>query len=191
MSGVPDLPAPVPAPDPVPDRGEVPSAVAAALRAYAADRGSLADVLLALQDSRLLVPMVEVPEGTFPDHDHDDEDHEHDHHEHGHRGGAQLAAVSLERPDGRRGLLAFTGTEPLSRWNPTARPLPLSTRQAAETAVRDGATALVVDVAGPVQVVIQGDDLDALAQGWTLGRVGDRSGWVGPGASAWIGGAPE
>ena len=180
------------------DHGQVPPAVLAALTAYAAHEGSLASVLLALQDGRLLVPMVEVPDGTFTDHEHDDhDDHDHDHPPGAHHRGPQLAAVSLQRPDGRRGLLAFTGTEPLARWNPDARPLPLATRRAAETAVRDGAAALVIDVAGPVQVVVQGAELAALAQGWTLGRIGDRAGWVPtgvPGAeapTATIGRPPE
>jgi SseB protein N-terminal domain len=176
-----------------PDTGEVPAEVAAAVTAYAGGEHSLGEVLMVLQHSRLLVPMVEVAPGTFPPHRHHDHDqghgdlgHDDDHgqergHEHGHQhAGPQMAAVSLQRPDGRRGLLAFTGVEPLSRWNADARPLPMTTREAAETAVSDGASALVVDAAGPVQVVVQGEDLRALAEGWTLARAGSEHVWVPP-----------
>lgn len=163
-----------------PDTGEVPADLAAAMAAYADRAGTLADVLVVLQRARLLVPMVEVPADTFPEHDHDHDDHHGTGHGHGHGTGPQMAAVSLQRPDGRRGLLAFTGLEPLARWSAEARPLPLSARDAAQTALDDGASALVVDVAGPAQVAVQGDDLAALAQGWTLGRAGAEHVWVPP-----------
>lgn len=167
----------MPDPTPQPDTGEVPQDLAAAMTAYGDRTGTLADVLVVLQGSRLLVPMVEVPADTFPAREHEhvhDEDHGPGH------GGGQMAAVSLRRPDGRTGLLAFTGVEPLRRWNPDARPLPLTAREAAETALGDGASALVVDVAGPVQVAVQGDDLAALGQGWTLALVGADHVWVPP-----------
>ena len=55
-----------------------------------------------------------------------------------------------------------------------------SHRLAAQSALQDDAAALVVDVAGPVPFVIEGDDLRALAAGWTLARVGERAAWIGP-----------
>ena len=39
---------------------------------------------------------------------------------------------------------------------------------------------LVVDLAGPVRFVVEGDDLTALAAGWQPGRVGDRAVWIRP-----------
>src|SRR6476620_5705673 len=47
-------------------------------------------------------------------------------------------------------------------------------RLAAQAALQDGAAALVVDVAGPATLVVEGEDLRGLALGWTLARVGDR-----------------
>ena len=41
-----------------------------------------------------------------------------------------------------------------------------------------GAAALLVDVAGPVRFVVEGDDLVALADGFTLTDLGGRHGWV-------------
>lgn len=175
-------------PVPDPDTGEAAAEVTAALAAYAVDAGALPAALAAVADTRLLLAMVEVPAATFPEtgHHHDNHDHEHHdptdragHADHGH-GATAMAAVSIQRPDGRRGMLAFTGVETLRRWDPTARPLPVTAREAAETALRDGAQALLVDLAGPTRLVLEGDDLAGVAQGWTLGRVGERSVWIRP-----------
>ncbi len=48
----------------------------------------------------------------------------------------------------------------------------MAARLAAQSAIQDGADALVVDVAGPATFAIEGDDLTGLAAGWRLGRVG-------------------
>jgi hypothetical protein len=65
-----------------------------------------------------------------------------------------MAVVSMVNERGERGLLAFTGMDSLSAWDPGARPVPAAAATIAEAALRDGAAAVVVDVAGPHQVVI-------------------------------------
>ena len=69
-------------------------------------------------------------------------------------------------------LLAFTGTATLTGWNPEARPVPVPAAVAARAAVQEQAAALVVDVAGPVLFVVEGDDLlgRALASGTVASR---------------------
>lgn len=67
---------------------------------------------------------------------------------------SHMAVVSLVNNRGERGLLAFTGIDALHAWNPDARPVPAPARAIAEAALDDGAAAVVVDVAGPHQVVI-------------------------------------
>ena len=155
------------------DSGEQPAEVAAALAAYAgSDRGADAQaaVLGVLQTSRLLVPVV----ALVGEVEHDERGLAHDK-------SSDMAAVLLTGADGRVALLAFTGTGPLRAWNPEARPVAVPTRVAAASALQDGAAALVVDVAGPVPFVVEGDDLTALAAGWTLARVDGRSAWLAPG----------
>ncbi len=96
---------------------------------------------------------------------------------------SDMAAVLLTRPDGRRGMLAFTGTASLAAWNGEARPVPVSASTAARSALQEQAVALVVDVAGPVRFPIEGEDLRALAAGWQLTRVGERIrywAWIRP-----------
>lgn len=160
------------------DTGAVPDEVAEALAGAAQDQARYAEALGVLQRHRLLLPAVEVPAGTFPEAE--EHSHHHDqHHDHDHGPDATVMAAALvQAPDGRRALLAFTGVEPLRRWDPAARPLPVTTRLAAEAAVRERAAALLVDAAGPHRLLIEGADLTALAEGWQLVWVGGRSGWL-------------
>ena len=151
------------------DTGEATPVLAAALATYGADETRYADVLAALGAARLLVPVVAVlgevevgDDGLARDKTSD------------------MATVLLRGADGRMALLAFSSTETLAAWNPEGRPVPVATRTAAQTTLQEGAHALLIDVAGPVTVAVDGDDLRALAAGWRLARAGDRLGWVRP-----------
>ncbi|MEO7943641.1 MAG: hypothetical protein ABIR34_09600, partial [Marmoricola sp.] len=62
-----------------------------------------------------------------------------------------------------------------------ARPVPVGLRQAARAALQDEASAVLLDVAGPVMFVVEKEDLGSLAQGHRLVRVQDRWAWVTPG----------
>jgi hypothetical protein len=150
------------------DDGAVPPALAAALATYAEDpeRRHQATVAV-LQDSRLLVPVVAMLGEV-----------EHDEHGLAHDKTSDMATVLMRGRDGRLALLAFSGTEPLQRWNPEARPVPVSARQAAEAAVHDEAAALLVDVAGPAMLVVEGEDLRALADGFRLVETGEAWAWA-------------
>jgi hypothetical protein len=82
---------------------------------------------------------------------------------------SHMASVSLVQPDGRRGLLAFTGTESLARWDPAARPVPVTSHQVAAAALEEGADGVLVDIAGPVRFAIDGEFLAELARGVSRG----------------------
>jgi xanthine dehydrogenase iron-sulfur cluster and FAD-binding subunit A len=75
-----------------------------------------------------------------------------------------MALPTLIGNDGRTAIIAFTGTETLSRWQEGARPVPVSARQVWAAAHAE-ADAAVIDVAGPVPLVIEGARLRALANG--------------------------
>jgi hypothetical protein len=151
------------------DSGAQSPELAAALTAYAADRSAFAEALGALQRSRLLVPVV----ALLGEVEYDEAGLAHDK-------SSDMAAVLMKGRDGRLALLAFTGTAQLHAWNPEARPVPVPAQVAAQSALQDEAEALVVDVAGPVQLVVEGEDLVGLASGWTLARVGEAVAWVRP-----------
>ena len=151
------------------DTGAAPEAVTSALSAYAADRRRHAETLAVLLDSRVLVPVVallgevEVDEAGLA-----------------HDKSSDMATVLMTGRDGRRALLAFTGTDRLQAWDPEARPVPATLRLAARSAIQDGAEALVIDLAGPVTFVVEGEDLTRTAAGWQLARVGEQPAWIRP-----------
>lgn len=119
-------------------------ALAAALAAHERGVGGPADVLSALAASRLLIPVVEKPTG----------------------GTAHLTSVTVTDSEGRVGMLAFTCTDALKRWDVRARPVPVPTRSAAEAALANGAESLVIDTAGPVSFAVDAPGLRSLAAGW-------------------------
>ena len=80
---------------------------------------------------------------------------------------SHMASVSLVQADGRRGLLAFTGLESLARWDPAARPVPVTSHQVAAAALEEGADGVLVDLAGPVRFAIDGELLAELARAVT------------------------
>lgn len=137
------------------DDGSADPKVLAALDAYANGVGGSADVLAALAGGRLLVPVVAVLDGAGESADGILVDK-----------ASHMATVSTTGRDGRRGQLAFTCTSAMQQWNPAARPVPVSTRRAAEAALADGADALVIDLAGPVTFAVDAGELRALAAGW-------------------------
>ncbi len=92
---------------------------------------------------------------------------------------AEMAVVLLQTADGRRAMLAFTGLDSLQAWDATARPVPVTLDLAAQSAVADGAAALLIDFAGPHPLVIETDILASLAQGHRLVEIADGEfGWA-------------
>ncbi len=160
------------------DDGNVSPEVSSALAEHAADpEGRRHATLAVLQDSRLLVPVVAV----LGEVEYDEQGLAHDK-------TSDMATVLMRGRDGRLALLAFTGTESLQRWNPEARPVPVRAQQAAEAALHDDAAALLVDVAGPTMLVVEGEDLRALAEGYRL--VQTPAGWAWTRFSGSAGAAP-
>lgn len=152
------------------DLGEAAPGVSQALSEYADGRGSAVSVLSSLQSARLLVPVVAIAGEIEMDASglaHDKT--------------SDMAAVLMTGADGRLALLAFTSLAALHAWNPDARPVPVTTQDAAQAAIAEGAVALVVDLAGPVRFVIEDEDLTGVASGWQLARVGDRTAWIAGG----------
>ncbi len=131
------------------DDGSADAGAAAALAAYAAGEGSERDALNALASARFLVPVVAIlAEGD----------------EHGGEKDSEMALPTLIGNDGRAAIMAFTSLEALARWRPDARPIPAEAGRVWRAAIAE-ASAVVVDVAGPVPLVVEGARLAALAAG--------------------------
>ncbi|WP_295657491.1 SseB family protein [uncultured Nocardioides sp.] len=155
------------------DDGSADPALARALAAYDGTPARRAEAFSALVAGRLLVPVVallgevEVDDAGLAREKTSD-----------------MAAVLLTGADGRLALLAFTSSATLALWDPQARPVPVAARTAALSALQEEAAALVVDVAGPHRFVVEGDDLTAVAAGWTPARAGTTAAWLGTAPSA-------
>ena len=117
-----------------------------AIRALIA-QGDSVELARALRDVRLLASVVAVVEELDAS---------------GSDKSSHMAVVSMVTADGRRGLLAFTGLDSLRAWNPDARPVPCWGRDVARAALEEGAAAVVVDVAGPGTMVLEGAALRVL-----------------------------
>jgi SseB protein N-terminal domain len=94
---------------------------------------------------------------------------------------AEMSVVTLQARDGRRALLAFTGLDALQSWQSDARPVPVTIDRAAQTASNEDLTAVLIDVAGPHPLAIEGDVLGELASGHRLVELADGEfGWIIP-----------
>jgi hypothetical protein len=127
------------------DDGSAWPEVASALAAYADGSGSEHAALTALAGSRLLVPLLAEPAPA---------------------GGAasQVSVPSLVGADGRPAIPGFTSLDALSRWRPGARLVPRPAALVWQAAMAESA-AVVIDVAGPVPLAVDGARLAALAEG--------------------------
>ncbi len=133
------------------DDGRPDPGVTAALAAFAAGHGSEHAALTALASSRLLVPVVAAESQGADDH------------------GAEISLPTLMGRDGRPAIPAFTSLEALARWRREARPVPAQASLVWRAAA-DDAWAVVVDIAGPVQLPVDGARLAALADGRPVPR---------------------
>lgn len=126
------------------DDGSADPHLAATLEAHARGCADLADVVAAVSQARLLVPVMALPS-------------------------AEMALPTLRGRDGRVGVPVFTCLAALAAWDAEARPVPADARRVALSAVGDGADVLLLDVAGPVSCVVPRPAVWALAQGreWT------------------------
>lgn len=141
------------------DEGSTPVALAEALAAHrAGEDPHRKDLVAVLAATRLLVPIMAVATETGTT-------------AHGLTGdnGADMAMVSITAPDGSRVLPVFTSVQALADWRRDARPVPVVAPQAAQAAVQEGCTSLLVDAATPADVggpiLLPRSVLWALAQG--------------------------
>ncbi len=131
------------------DEGAADPAVLAALTAYASGQGSEHAALTALSRSRLLVPVVAVLAESDGK---------------GAEKSTEMTLPTLVAQDGSRAVLAFTCLDALKRWRSDARPVPVPAASAWLAGTQE-ASAVVIDVAGPVPLAVEGARLAALAEG--------------------------
>jgi len=152
------------------DLGEPDPGLRSALAGHAADPSKAAahlGVLDALTRARLLVPVVALLGEV-----------EYDESGLAREKTTDMAAVLLTGRDGRQALLAFSGLDSLTAWRADARPVPVAAADAARSALREQASALLIDVAGPAPYAVEGVALDRLARGWSIVHTDQGPAWV-------------
>jgi SseB protein N-terminal domain len=173
------------------DRGGADPAVLAALAGYADGTRSEREVLTALAAARLLVPVVAVAAGDPGTGDPGTGDPGTGDPGTGDPGtgdpgagsglaagpgeagpgeaaraekDSEMAVPTIIGRDGRAAMPAFTSLRALQRWQPSARPVPVPAASVWESAVAQS-QAVIVDIAGPVPLAIEGFRLHRLASG--------------------------
>lgn len=109
------------------DKGEADPYVRTALAS-----GDIDALMVALAPSRLFIALVAETAGESSEGDKN----------------SDMSVACLLASDGRLGLLCFTGIDALTRWNPNARPVPISAPDAAEAALDENAQGIIIDLAG-------------------------------------------
>ena len=135
------------------DDGSAPPKLLAAIRRFRAGDLGEAEVIDAVRESRLLIPLVAeagdlgvTPEGLTVDKTQ------------------ELSIVTVEGPDGRAVQPAFTSVAAMSAWNPTARPIPVAGPRVALAAAGESTELVVLDPTSSTEFAIRRPALWALAQ---------------------------
>jgi hypothetical protein len=149
----------IPDPGYADDDGSAAPALTAALAAWAADRGKEPELIEALHTARLLVPVIAVLGEAETGEDGLRREKSSD-----------MAVPTIQAPDGRRALPAFTSTAALARWRPDARPVAVPLHQALQALAHEQADTLLIDLAGPVAYELTGAALRTAARGPGAGK---------------------
>ena len=136
------------------DDGTAPPMVLEAIRRFRAREVGGPEVVAALHGARLLVPLVAVrgDEGVGAQGQLVDKTQE-------------LSIVTVEGPDGRAVLPAFTSVAAMQAWDGSARPIPIEASRVALAAASEGTPLVVVDPGSETEFVVRRPALRALATG--------------------------
>lgn len=136
------------------DDGSPDAALLGALTAFAEGSADAAGVVDAVRAARLLVPLLshagEV--GTTPDGRRVDKTQE-------------LSIATVQAPDGRAVLPAFSSVHTMAAWNPSARPVPAVGPRIALAAASEQTELVVIDPTAPTEFVLRRPALWAIARG--------------------------
>ncbi|WP_213816539.1 SseB family protein [Glaciihabitans sp. dw_435] len=136
------------------DDGSAPERLIEALRRFRSRELGEAEVVAALRESRLLIPLVAVlgeagrnEDGVLIDKSQ------------------ELSIVTVAGPDGRNVLPVFTSVTAMSAWNPKARPVPADAVRVALAAASEQTELVVLDPTSSTEFVLRRPALWAIAQG--------------------------
>ena len=135
------------------DDGTAPEKLIEAIRRFRSRDVGETEVVDALRESRLLVPLIaQLGEAGTNDHGHTVDKSQ------------ELSIVTVSGPDGRNVLPAFTSVEAMQAWNADARPVPVAATRVALAAASESTDLVVLDPTSVTEFVIRRPALWAIAQ---------------------------
>lgn len=140
------------------DDGSAPEKLIEAIRRFRERELGEAEVLDAIRESRLLIPLVaELGESGTNAHGHLVDKSQ------------ELSIVTVAGPDGRTVLPAFTSVDAMRAWNPLARPVPAAAPRVGLAAASESTDLVVLDPTSDTEFVLRRPAVWALAQAlpWT------------------------
>lgn len=140
------------------DTGEISKELAEVFEHFNTGKCGQSEVVAGLTGQRLLVPLVAQAGETGVDAAGRTVDKS-----------QELSLVTVQGPDGRPVLPAFTSVEALNRWNQNARPIPVDAARVALAAGAERTDLVVLDPGSPTEFVLRRRAIEALARGesWT------------------------
>ncbi|MFS4506670.1 SseB family protein [Clavibacter sp. Sh2141] len=140
------------------DDGSAPPALADALARHGRGEAGQADVVDALREARLLIPLVaRLGEGGVNDAGLTVDK------------SAELSIITVAGPDGRTVMPVFTSVAAMGRWNPAARPVPADAVRVALAAASEETDLVVLDPMSDTEFVLRRPAVWAVARSlpWT------------------------
>ena len=135
------------------DDGSAPPVLIEALRRFRAREVGETEVVDALRDARLLIPLIaHLGEAGVNDHGHTVDKTQ------------ELAIVTVAGPDGRTALPVFTSVDAMRTWNPAARPVPADGVRVAVAAASEQTDVVILDPTSATEFAIRRPALWAIAQ---------------------------
>lgn len=136
------------------DDGTAPEVWLETVRRFRLAEVSITEVISALHETRLLIPLLARLETAGVNDKGVTVDKS-----------AELSTVSVSTPDGQRALPVFSSIEAMRRWNPEARPVPAEAARVALAAAGENTPRVVVDPGSESEFVVRWPALEALATG--------------------------
>ena len=135
------------------DDGSAPENLLAAIAAFRKGELGPENVIDEIRGSRLLVPLVaNLGEAELGAHGHTVDK------------SAELSIVTVKSPDDQDSLVVFSSVAAMSRWNPSARPVPTDAIRVALAAASQLATRIVLDAGSETEFVIRRPAIAKIAQ---------------------------
>jgi hypothetical protein len=135
------------------DDGKAPAELVAVMAAFRNGEVGIEQVVDQIRSARLLVPLIaQLGESEIGAHGKKVDK------------SAELSIVTVKSPDDQDSLVAFSSVEAMSRWNPSARPVPTDAIRLCLEAASQMSTRIVVDPGSETEFVLRRPAIARVAQ---------------------------